>query len=208
LPTPLENPSGRDFRDNLADVQGSKIYAGHLTALSEVSWFYADERDGIECSRVQTYDYMQATWVSGAYPRTTYIDAGVFPFPIATDPNGAIFFEEKDFSNDGSARSTMLETSYFNVGQGSGNNLATIMGVRPDFDNLRGGAQITFYSKLYPQDSSPRTYGPYNITASTNRISVRIKGRQIKYKIETTDAPTFYRMGDMTFDLNENGAKD
>lgn len=205
--TPLNNPSERDFRDNLADVQGSKIFAYRLAARSDAAFTYPDERDGIECSREHVYNYMTPSWVSGPFARTTYLDAGVFPFPIAVDPDGRVFFQEKDFSSDGSARTTMLETSYFNVGPGSGELLASIWEVRPDFDNLQGGAQITFFSKLYPQDTMERTYGPYNITANTKRISVRIKGRQIKYRITTNDAPSFYRVGDFTFDLKSSGQK-
>jgi len=204
LPTPLSNPSERDFRDNLADVQGGKIYAAHLAARSEVWFFYPDERDGVECSRYHVYNYMSQTWVSGLYDRTCYVDAGVFPFPLATDTSGNIYYQEKDFSNDGAARQTSLETSYFNIN--SGDTFAYVKGVRPDFDDLRGGVAITFYSKNYPQGPE-RTYGPYSITANTKRLSVRIKGRQLKYKITTDAAPSFYRVGAMTFDVSESGQK-
>ncbi len=207
LPTPLANPSERDFRDNLADVQGSKIYAYTLAARTEVGWVYPDERDGIECSREHVFTTAAPGWVSGAFARTAMIDAGVFPYPLAADASGRIFYQEKDFSSDGSARTTRLESSYFNVGAGAGESFAAIMGVRPDFEDFRGGARITFTSKNYSHDSVARTYGPYNITANTKRISVRIKGRQIKFKIETDDAPSFYRLGDMTFDLRESGQK-
>lgn len=205
--TPLQNPSQRDFHDNLSDVQDAKIYAVRNASQNEIWWFYPDGRDGIECSRYHVYDYVDRTWVSGMAPWTAQVDAGVYAFPIGADPNGAISFKEKDFSSDGSARSTLLETSYFNLGQGEGEIFATVMGVRPDFDDLRGGAQITFYAKNYPQDPAPRTFGPYNITAATKRLSVRIKGRQIKYRISTFDSPSFYRVGGITFDLKPSGQK-
>lgn len=204
-PQPLSNPSERDFRDNLADVQGGKIYAAHLSARSEIWFFYPDERDGVECSRYHAFNYIDKTWVSGLYDRTAYADAGVFPFPLATSSNGGIYYQEKDFSNDGSARQTSLESSYFNIG--SGDTFSLINGVRPDFDNLRGGLSLTFFSKNYPQDPVERTYGPYMITANTKRISVRIKGRQIKYKLETDAAPAFYRIGEMSFDVKNSGQK-
>ena len=207
----LANPSGRDFNDNLSDVQGQKIYASGYATKSEIWFYYPDMRDGIECSRYHVYNYLTQQWVSNSAPgtmaRTTYLDAAYFPFPLSVDPNGVIYFQEKGFDNDGSARSTALETAYFNMGDGEGEDFATVLGVRPDFDNLQGGAQITFTSKLYPQDPTPRSYGPYNITAATQRLSVRIKGRQIKYKITTNDSPTFYRVGDMTFDLKPSGQK-
>jgi hypothetical protein len=203
-PIPIPNPSERDFRDNLADVQGAKIHAAHLSSRSEIWFFYPDERDGIECSRYHVYNYLDKTWVSGNYDRTTYVDAGVLPFPLATDSSGNVYFQEKDFSNDGSARSTSLETSYFNIGDGE--TFAYIKDIRPDFDDLRGGATITFTSRNYPQGAE-RTYGPYSITPTTRRLSVRIKGRQIKYRINTNDAPSFYRVGAMTFDVQKSGQK-
>lgn len=204
LPIPLPNPSSRDFNDNLADVQGSKIYAFRFTGKNEVGFIYPDERDGIECSRLHRYNFQDLRWVSGPFAFTSFLDAGVYPFPLATDANGYITYQEKDFSNDGSARATLLESSYFNIGDGQ--TWARIDGFRPDFDDLRGGAQITFYSKDYPQGTE-RTYGPYNVTAATKRVSLRIKGRQLKYKIETNDAPTFYRVGSFTFDLYPSGQK-
>jgi hypothetical protein len=129
----------------------------------------------------------------------------VFPHPMAADPSGRVYFQEKDFSNDGSARTSLLETLYFNIADGD--TFATIMGVRPDFDDIKGGVALTFYSKNYPQDSNERTYGPYSISPSTKRLSVRIKGRQLKYKITTNDAPSFYRLGAMTFDFRPSGQK-
>lgn len=204
LPTPLANPSERDFKDNLADVQGSKIYCSHLASQSEIWWFYPDERDGVECSRYHIYDYADQVWVSGSFARTSWFDAGIFNFPVATDASGNVFYQEKDFTNDGSARSTSLETAYFD--RADGEAFSGVNGFRPDFDDLRGGVQIYFYSKNYPQDTE-RTYGPYNITAMTKRVSCRIKGRQIKYKIITNSAPSFYRIGALTFDIKQSGQK-
>jgi hypothetical protein len=203
-PTPLANPSERDFRDHSADVQGGKIYAAHLSSRSEVWWFYPDERDGVECSRYHVYNYAGQAWVSGAYDRTAYADAGVFPFPLATDADGRIYYQEKDFSNDGAARASFLETAYFGIGDGE--QFAFIKGVRPDFEDLRGGVAITFTSRNDPQGPE-RSYGPYSITPNTRRLSVRIKGRQIKYKITADAAPSFFRIGAMTFDLNVSGQK-
>jgi hypothetical protein len=203
-PQPLANQIERDFWDNLADVQHAKIYAAHLSARSEVWWFYPDERDGIECSRYIVLNYKDGTWVTGDYTRSAYADAGIFPYPISADTSGAIYYQEKDFSNDGGARSSSLESSYFQVGDGE--TVMRIMGVRPDFDDLRGGMTITFYSKFHPQGDE-RTYGPFSITSSTQQISVRMKGRQIKWKIEANDAPSFYRLGKMTFDVRPSGEK-
>ncbi len=204
LPAPLANPSERDFRDNLADVQGSKIYAAHLAARSEVWFFYPDERDGVECSRYHVFNFVDQNWVSGTYNRTAYLDTGIFPFPLATDSSGRIFYQEKDFTNDGSARASSLETSYFNIADGE--TFAFVKGVRPDFDDLRGGVAITFTSRNTPQGAE-RTYGPYSITGNTRRLSVRIKGRQIKYKITADAAPSFYRVGEFSFDVSQSGQK-
>src|SRR5690606_20417158 len=128
--------------------QGGKIYAAHLAARSEDWFFYPDERDGIECSRYHAFNFVDQSWVSGVYDRTSYVDAGVFPFPLATDSSGHVYYQEKDFTNDGAARTSFLETSYFNIADGE--RFAYIKGVRPDFDDLRGGVAITFSSRNYP----------------------------------------------------------
>lgn len=204
LPTTIDSPSERDFNDNLADAQGQKIYAYTFSGKTEVGFIYPDEREGIECSRNHVFNYQTKKWVSGAYPFTSYMDAGLFPYPITTDANGYVRYQEKGFDSDGSARSTILETSYFNIAEGD--TFTTVNGFMPDFDNLLGGVSITFYSKNYPQDTE-RTYGPFNVTANTKRVSMRIKGRQLKYKITTNAAPSFYRCGAFSFDLNKSGQK-
>lgn len=201
---PLPNGVERDFWDNLANVQGVKIFGHHLAMYNQATFIYPDERDGVECSRSIDLNYTNGTWVTDYTTRTAYADAGVFPFPIAADADGSIYYQEKDFSNDGAARQTSLTSSYFMLGDGE--TFVRVMGFRPDFDDLQGGVSFTFYSRDYP-NGPERTYGPFSVTNATKRISTRINGRQIKFKITTDDAPSFYRLGKITFDVQQSGQK-
>lgn len=205
FPEPLPNPNERDFWDNLADVQVEKIYAHCLSARSEATFIYPDERDGVECSRSITLNSADPAWVTDYTTRTAYADAGLFPYPLAADAAGGIYYQEKDFSNDGAARTTLLESSYFQLTDG--NEFTSVMEFRPDFDDLQGGVSVTFYSKNYPQDTDERTYGPFSFTPTTKRVSTRINGRQFRFSIATNDAPSFYRLGKITFDVKSSGQK-
>lgn len=53
---------------------------------------------------------------------------------------------------------------------------------------------LTIYSKLYAQAGNVRTYGPYTVGATTEKVDVRVTGRLRKYKLSGTgpDSTTWY----------------
>jgi hypothetical protein len=62
------------------------VYAEHNTLYNEVNWFYP--KSGSEqIDRVVTYNYGEQVWTTGSLARTSYIDAGVFDAPYATEYN-------------------------------------------------------------------------------------------------------------------------
>lgn len=196
----------RDVRDHLAWVQGDKVYASRVVGknYAEIWWFYPDARDGNECSRYIVYDTLGRTWTCGRFNRTAYADATVYQFPIAVDTNGAVWFHEKDFTEDGGPRGWSL-TSAFNAGS---DGQIVVNGVRPDHDDLQGGYTITFRSKIRSaRGIAPRIYPPVNITSASGAVAVRVKGEQVGFTIAGNAAPTFWRQGALEIDILPNTSR-
>ena len=65
---------------------GQIIYAEHNTLYNEINWFYA--KDGSEqIDRCVTFNYGENCWTTSSLARTSYVDAGVFNLPYATEYN-------------------------------------------------------------------------------------------------------------------------
>lgn len=191
---------GRDLSDNLAYVQGDKVYASAVVGknFSEIWWFYPDSRDGTECSRYVIYDTIGQTWSCGVMDRTAFMNAGIFSYPLAADSDGQIYFHEKGFSANGGPRSFSLTTAFNKAPQSDG---IVINGVKPDGDDIQGGYTITFSSRHRDaRGIFNRTYSALSCTASTGQKSIRVKGEMVKMEFSGTASPLFWRMGAIEFD--------
>lgn len=205
-PQMLKSTLARDVADNLAWVQGDKVYATAVIGknYAEVWWFYPDSRDGDECSRYVIYDTLRGTWSCGTFNRSAYAEANVFQYPIAVDTSGATWFHEKGFTEDGGARSWSL-TSAFNT---QANGQIIVNGVRPDADDLQGGYQYVFSSVIRSvKGSNTRTYPALLINSATGEKSCRVKGEQVRFTVSGNAAPTFWRQGAPEMNLILDGSK-
>ena len=205
-PTMIPCTLARDVADNLAWVQGDKVYASHVIGknYAEVWWFYPDSRDGDECSRYVIFDTIGLTWSSGTFDRTAYAHSAVFEYPIAVSSVGVPWFHEKGFTEDGGPRSWSLTSSFATTDEGQ----LIVNGIRPDADDLQGGYSMLFTSKTRSiRGENTRTYPTISITAATGEKSARVKGEQVGFTVSATTAPTFWRMGALQMDMMTSQAK-
>src|SRR5210317_1317730 len=63
---------------------GQIVYAEHNTLYNEVNWFYAKSGSD-QIDRCVTYNYGENCWTTSSLNRTSYVDAGVFDLPYATE---------------------------------------------------------------------------------------------------------------------------
>jgi hypothetical protein len=202
--TPLNCYVRRHVADRISKVQQGKIVAWHNSGNSEIWWHYPVTDN--EVSDYVIYSYTSNEWTVGKFDRTTWVDASTFQHPLAVDTSGSIYYHEKDFSDDGGARSWSLTSGYFDLGDGDEHML--LSGMYPDNDDLRGGYQITVTTlNESTKGITTREQGPFNVSADTGRINFRANGQQAQIKWSATDAPTFYRMGKPGFELKSTGRR-
>ena len=95
---------------------------------------------------------------------------------------------------------------FFDIGDGDEH--MNILGAYPDAEDLQGGYQITINTKHKNQlGESQRSFGPFNITDATGKVSIRAAGQHAQVKWSGTDAPTFFRMGAFRLDMKPNGRR-
>jgi len=201
---PLDCTVRDDFWNNRAPVQDDKIYAGTIAGRNEVIWFYADSRDGNECSRYVKFNATLGVWDKGELPRTAWTDAGIYDYPLAVSTSGRLYFHEKGDTADGGVLSGRAYTGRIDLGDGE--TLMEVQEFRPDFKDMSG--TITLYVDGYDYPGSPEpssTVGPLTITPTTTRLTFFLNARQVALRMEWSASPMKFRMGTPRVDLIDTG---
>lgn len=178
--------------DNIHKGQAFKVYAGVNRRYNEIVWFYPDIRDGKENSRYTAYN--DDGWSLGNIARTSWIDESVsMNYPVATDPNGTVYFHEYGTDADGAALPYFAETAEIQLGEGE-----LYMHIRkliPNFQRLVGRHQLTVWARDYPE-APARQFGPFEVIPGIEKISARIRGRSLRLRLESSNKGSDFRLGE------------
>jgi hypothetical protein len=207
-PMRLIAPIAREVADNVAASQEEKIYATTRTEFNEVRWHYPDARDGspgLENSRMVSYNVAEKKWGAGiscscTHARTAAIDQGVTPYPVATSPDGSVFYEERGFSGNGGALGRKCRSGFFYVAEGA--RVMSLRRIWPNFDDRQGAVSLTLYGRMEP-DGAETTYGPYTVAAGQTVIDLGTDeglptAAMFAVEWASSTAPTFWRLGKIT----------
>ena len=210
---PLNCTVLRFVYDNLNEFFIDKIYAGTNSTFDEIIWFYTsnDSPNG-ENDRYVIYNTREKHWTIGTMPRTAWEDIGTFSTPLATNSlPGDLFYQETGYTADTSVLASNLEGAFFD--QEAGNEILFVNKFVPDFSNLSdntpytGTLQISLQARKYP-GGPVITKGPFSITGTTQKVSTRLRGREMAIQIQsstTSDLP--WRMGQFRAALEPDGLR-
>lgn len=206
--------------DRLNTAQQLKVYCGHSASFSEIWWFYPSTNSSENDSYV-VYNYEEKIWYYGDLPRTAWIDRGTLSYPVASAPDGYLYYHENGL-DDGSqnppvALNSYIESSVVDIGDGDQFMFATR--VIPDitFRNSTAPApSVTFTMKArnfpggayFGTDSDPVTKtATLPVEQFTNQLFVRLRGRSMSLRVESNLTGTAWRLGDPRLDLRTDGRK-
>ena len=229
--------------NNLDTTKGQQVVAGLNNLFSEVTWWYTESPSpsagGDFNNKAVTYNYAESTqvpggiWYTNSEPRTSWIDANLYPKPHATkfDDTGTgtfpvilgedgsgktIYFEHEtgtdQVNEDGSVTTIASDILSYDFDlqteTGAGEKFVSVSRFIPDFKNLNGDATVTLSVKRYPsEDSISSTHSPFTITSSTDKIDTRARGRYVSIKIANTDINQEWRYGTLTLDVKPDGMR-
>jgi len=229
--------SVEDYVYDQADTtKGQQVYAGINNLFTEVVWYYPSQGSEYNDQYV-IFNYGEkmenGVWYIGTEARTTWIDATIYPKPIATKFNDSasgtfpiivgesglgqtVLFEHEvgtdQVNPDGTTTTvTSFVKSYdFDI-QTQGTMGEVFLAVRrfiPDFKDLQGNAKVTLAIKRYPQQSETTTaLSPFTINTNTDKKDTRARGRYVNIKIENDDISESWRFGTFLLDVQPDGRR-
>ena len=200
--------------------QLQKITAGTNTSFSEIWWFYPSETSS-ECDRYVIYNYQQQVWYYGTLDRTCWLDRGINAFPIVAGTDQTLYTHEFGF-DDGSTDPPTGIPSYIESSQvslGSGDRFMLVSRLIPDMTfrdsvNESPTALMTVQVRNFPGGNYTNTTGStVQKTASvpveqfTEDVFLRLRGRSMAFKIQSSDTGTTWRLGTPRVDMRPDGRR-
>ena len=193
----------RYIYDSFNMSQKDKVYAGINSEFKEVIWLYPSASSD-ECDSYVIWNYANNTWVYGTILYTTFQDRTVYDNTIATSNTSYLYNNEPEdvYSGDGDSLTAYVESADFDIDDG--HKMMFIDKIIPDFTINDGNITMSIKTKQYP--AGPLTEkGPFNITAETQRINMRARGRQARVRVSSYTNNTYWRYGAVRLDLKPDG---
>ena len=172
-------------------------------------WFYPSQSSANNDKYV-VYNYDQKIWYVGNLARSSWIDRGVYQYPMATDSN-LVYNHEKGNDNDGTAFTSFIESSPIDVQDGD--QFVFLRRMIPDvsFDNSDSDISNDNKQAVFSLKAQ-RSPGGGFIKTSTNTVSsttelnhLRLRGRSFGLRVESTTEKVNWRLGTVRVDLRADG---
>ena len=222
LPSDLRRHVFGDF--NL--LQYDQVFAGTNEAFHEIWWFYCSA-DSQTIDRYVIYNYLDKTWYYGSLARTAWLDSGLRDYPLAATYNYNLVNHEEGFDDNETGTTAAIAAS-ITSGQfdlDDGDRFAFIQRVLPDltFNGSTASSPAATLTLLPLNNSgsgynSPASEGGSNsravtrsatvpIEAYTGQVDIRVRGRQMSFKIESTGEGVSWQLGTPRVDMRPDGRR-
>lgn len=212
-----------DFNFN----QAQQVFASTVEQFNEVWWFYCTENSNV-VNKYVVYNYVENAWYEGEMARTAWIDDSVVSnVPIAADYNNRLIFQETGIDDNATTVTMPIEafitSSEFDIDDG--HNFGFVWRVLPDI-SFRGStaAAPSVSMTLLPLQNSGSGYNvPQSVAGSssgavvrgatvpvqefTGQINIRVRGRQMSFKVSSVDAGVQWQLGSPRIDIRPDGRK-
>mgnify|MGYP003132653453 CR=1 FL=1 len=212
IPCPVRDHVFRNFNE----TQSDKVYAGVNSAFGEVFWFYPSATNSVsnggtdENDKYVVYNYDQQIWYVGNLARTSWVDRGVYQYPMATDSN-LVYNHEKGNDNDGASMSSFIESSPLDIQDGD--QFVFLRRMIPDisFDNSDADAsdgQKGVFMQLKAQRSPAGGFvktSTQTVLSDTELNHLRLRGRSFGLRIQSTTPKVHWRLGTPRVDIRADG---
>jgi hypothetical protein len=212
--------------DDINLSQLFQVFSGINDAFSEVWWFYCSEgSDTID--RYVIFNYLENLWYYGTMARTAWVNNALRRVPVAAGYGGQILYHETG-NDDGSVNPPAPITAFVQSGDidiGDGHNFGFVWRIIPDVTfngsttpapTLKFGIRPRqFPGSNYGASSNPGvasannfgTQRTYNVQQFTPQVFVRVRGRQMAFRIESDQLGVAWQMGVPRIDLRADGKR-
>jgi hypothetical protein len=209
-------------------LQPQQVCCGTNEGFNEVWWFYCS-KNSLVIDRYVVFNYIENVWYYGTMGRTAWLDSGLLSYPIGATYYNKLVNHEDGVDDLGTGDLLPIEayisSSEFDIGDG--HNFGFVWRVLPDltFDGSSSSnsgtgilpAAVTM--TLYPLQNSGSGVGKtvvdtvtkkstYNITEEfTGQVYTRVRGRQMIFRIDSTQIGTTWQLGAPRLDIKADGRR-
>lgn len=207
-------------------AQRQQVFASTNEGFNEVWWFYCTANSTV-IDRYVVYNYVEDVWYYGSMGRTAWIDSGLRAYPVAaTYLNNLVNHESGvDDNSTGVAAPIAASITSAEFDIDDGHNFSFIYRMLPDV-TFRGSTADSPSATMYllPLANSgsgynnPASVGGVNnaavtrtatvpIEQFTGQVFIRVRGRQMAIKIESTGLGVQWQLGSPRIDLRPDGRR-
>jgi len=211
--------------------QAFQVFSGSNEGYNEVWWFYCST-DSTAIDKYVIYNYLDKVWYYGSMSRTAWLDSSIRQYPMATNYDasavtGRTLYHEADVDDVAGATpvaiDAYIQSSDFDIGDG--HNFGFVWRILPDI-NFNGSnvdqPYVTMTVKprqnsgsAYSASNSPEVQSAdnyavsrsYNIQLFDGQVYTRIRGRQMAFRIESTELGVAWQLGSPRIDIRPDGKR-
>lgn len=212
--------------DDINKDQAYQVFSGSNEGYNEVWWFYCSKNSNT-VDKYVIYNYLDRVWYYGSMARTAWLESGIRPYPMAANYENRILYHESAV-DDVSGLSPVpivayVQSSDFDIGDG--HNFGFVWRILPDV-NFNGSNvnKPSVTMTIRPRQNSGTAYGPadnpavqsqnnysrvsqYTIQEFDGQVYTRLRGRQLAFRIESTELGVAWQLGTPRLDIRPDGRR-
>ena len=212
--------------NNINLSQAAQFFAGTNEGFNEVWWFYCSA-DSDVVDKYVVYNYLERIWYYGTLSRTAWLDSALRVEPMAISYGNKLVYHETGVddgtTNPPSPIVAYVQSSDFDIGDG--HNFGFVWRLIPDvtFDGSTVNAPALdftvrprqFPGSNYGTSNSPEVVSTesyagqrtYNVQQFTEQVYVRIRGRQMAFKVGSDTLGTAWQLGVPRIEVRPDGRR-
>ena len=212
-------------------LQSFQFFAGTSEGYNEIWWFYCSAGSDV-IDKYVIFNHLERTWYYGAMERTAWLDSPLRDQPMATfitstGNAGALVYHETG-NDDGTTNPASPIVSYcqssdFDIGDG--HNFGLVSRIIPDltFDGSDVASPVVTFG-VRPRQNPGANYGTsnnpdvvsvdnylgqryYNVQQFTQYVYVRVRGRQMAFRVGSDDLGVAWQLGVPRLDVRPDGRR-
>jgi hypothetical protein len=212
--------------NDINTAQAVQIFAGTNEGFNEVWWFYCSA-DSTVVDKYVVYNYLEDIWYYGTMGRTAWLDSGILDYPLAASYDNTLVYHENGLDDNTTgtpvAMDSYITSSEFDIEDG--HNFGFIWRIVPDI-TFRGsttnapqatmtliplknsGSGYTNPPSVGGSDSGTVTRtATVPIEAFTQYVYIRVRGRQMAFKVESSQLGATWQLGAPRIDIKPDGRR-
>ena len=213
-------------------TQSFQFFGGTNEGFNEVWWFYCSANSDY-VDRYVIYNHLERIWYYGNLARTAWMDSPLRSSPMAvnyvvgsTTRSNLIYHENgvnNGETNPATAIDSYVQSSDFDIGDG--HNFGFVWRLIPDVSfngSFNNNPSLNF--TVLPRQNPGANYGiddnptvistqnyqnqrTYNIQQFTEYAYVRMRGRQMAFKVQSNEIGTQWQLGVPRIDIRPDGRR-